>query len=244
MAKQKGIIRLHGTLGGINFYDRLGEPLARESGGGFNSQSAKKYPRIQEQITEMTAASITNKIFKRSFRSLMLDYKDGTLHYRLQSFFMRVKDLDLVSARGQRTVGKGMAHPYAQRLLLDFNFTPKRSLLINGQLEFDWASHELTVSRFDIADAGMPKTADAIGLVLLTVRFDFEALQYVTQKSTPLMLGRDFNSHTFSLQTAALSLGNGLRFAMLRVAYYQEVNGDYYILPGDGQFGLGVVAVE
>lgn len=243
MARQKGIVRLHGTLGGINFYDRSGESLARGSGGGFNKHSAKKYRRIQEQIEEMTAASVTNKVFKQSFISLLTGYRDGTLHYRLQSLFMRIKDLDTLSGRGQRTVANGIETPYGKRLLKDFDFTPKRSVLVNGTLAFDWTTYTLTVSQFDIANAGIPNTADVMGLLLLTVRFDFEALTFVTEKSALLELGRDFGGNTFSLQTAALPDGDGLQFAMLRVGYYQQVNGVNYLLPGDGQFGLGIVGV-
>jgi hypothetical protein len=243
MARQTGIVKLQGTLGGINFYNRLGEPLARESGGGFKSNCAKKYPRIQEQITEMTAASITNKFFKHSFRSLLTGYSDGTLHYRLQSFFMRIKDLDSISGRGQRTVANGMATPYGKRLLKDFDFTTKRSLLLNGQLAFDWDTYTLTVSQFDIANAGIPKSADLMGLKLMSVRFDFETFECVREESTLLELFPDFGDDSFTLQTAPLPDGVGVRYVFLRVAYYQQVNGVNYLLPGEGQFGLGVLGV-
>ncbi len=244
MALQTGIIRLKGTLGGINFFERLGEAMARIGGGGFNKESAKKYPRIREQNQEMSAASVTNSCFKRSFIPLMTGYKDGTLHWRLHQLLMKIKDLDTVSKRGERTVANGMGTPYGKRLLKDFDFTPKRTLLLNGQLDFDWATYTLTVSRFDIAAAGIPKTADVMGLLLRTVRFDFERLEFVTETSTLLELGRDFAATSFSLQTAPLPDGDGVRFAILRVAYYQQVNGVNYLLPGDGLFGLGVVGVE
>ena len=243
MARQKGIVQLDGTLGGINFYERMGEKLARVSGGGFNSESSKKYPRIQEQISEMSAASTTNKVFKRTFRQLLVGYKDGTLHYRLQSFFMKVKDLDATSVRGARRVANGIVTPYGKRMLKDFPFTPKRALLLNGELDFDWATHTLSVTRFAISDAGMPRTADLMGLLLLTVRFDFETLKFVKEESSVLELYPDFGDDYFSIQTAPLPDGDGVRFAMLRVEYYQQVNGVNYLLPGDGLFGLGVVDV-
>lgn len=244
MARQKGIVRLKGTLGGINFYERLGEPLARVGGGGFNSQSSEMYPRIRENNDEMANASRTNRVFKQVFRSLLVGYKDGTLHYRLQSFFMRVKDLDTTSVRGQRTVANGMATPYGKRLLTDFDFTPKRSVLLNGQLAFDWTTYTLTVSKFDIRDAGIPANADLMGLTLLSVRFDFERLEWVTAESPMLELYPDFGDDTFTMYTTPLTAGPGERFAMLRVAYYQQVNGANYLLPGDDKFGLGVVGVE
>lgn len=244
MARQTGIIRLKGTLGGINFFERLGQALARISGGGFNKDSINKYPRIKEQTQEMSAASVTNKYFKLTFVSLMTGYTDGTLHRRLQQFLMRIKDLDTISKRGERTVANGIETPYGKRLLTDFDFTPKRPVLLNGTLNFDWATYTLTVSQFDINDAGIPKAADVIGLLLRTVRFDFEQLEFVTETSSLLELRRDFAASTFELQTVPLPDGNGVRFAMLRVAYYQQVNGVNYLVPGDGLFGLGVLGVE
>lgn len=75
MARQKGIIRLKGTVGGVNFYNNRYGDLARESGGGFDSNSSKKYPRIKENNDEMGMASKVNKVFKRSFMDLCLGYK-------------------------------------------------------------------------------------------------------------------------------------------------------------------------
>lgn len=41
MAKQEGLIRLRGTIDGVNFYFRKGKPIARKAGGGFNGASIK-----------------------------------------------------------------------------------------------------------------------------------------------------------------------------------------------------------
>lgn len=243
MARQKGIVRLKGTIYDLNFYERLGESLVRRSGGGFHSESGNKYPLIRGNMDEMGSTSTTNARFRRAFLPLLTGYKDGTLHYRLQTLFLKIKNLDTDSARGDRRVAKGIATPYGQRLLKDFEFTTKRPVLLNGQLAFDWNTYTLNLTDFDIKDATIPKSADLMGLLLLAVRFDFETLRYVTESSPFLSLGRDFDNDGFSLQTAPLPDGPGLRMVFLRVAYYQEVNGEHYLLPGDDQFGLGILGV-
>lgn len=243
MARQKGIIRMAGTIDGLNFYDSKYGDLIRESGGGFNSTSSKKYPRIKENNDEMGMASKVNGVFKRSFADMLLGYKDGTLHYRLQSLFMSIKDLDAISERGKRHVAIGMATDYGKRLLKDFKFTPKRSPLLHGRLDFDWDTHTLTVSQFDIQAVGMPEGADLMGLELLTVNFNFELLEYDTERSALLELHRDFGDSEFSLQTEILPNGPGIRYAMLRVAFYQQVNGVNYFLKGGDGFGLGIVSI-
>lgn len=243
MAKQKGIIRITGTIGGLNFYSSRNEDLIRKSGGGFNSASSKKYPRIKENNDEMGMASKVNGVFKRSFANMLLGYKDGSMHYRLQSLFMSIKDLDTLSERGKRRVAIGMATDYGKRLLKDFKFTLKRTPLLNGRFDFDWSTYTLTVSNFNIQAVGMPEGADLMGLELLTVNFDFELLEYVTERSALLELYRDFEATDFSLQTAILPIETDVRYAMLRVAFYQEVNGIHYFLKGGEGFGLGIVAI-
>ena len=46
MATYRGIIFIKGTIGGINFYDRLGKPTLREGGGGFTREAIKNSPRM------------------------------------------------------------------------------------------------------------------------------------------------------------------------------------------------------
>jgi len=63
MARQKGIVKLDGTLGGLNFYTRIGEPLARASGGGFTTDSMKRSVLMRGNTSEMGLASTANKVF-------------------------------------------------------------------------------------------------------------------------------------------------------------------------------------
>lgn len=245
MARQKGIIRVSGTINGLNFYNspNYGD-LIRIGGGGFKSDSSKKYPRIKENNLEMGMASKVNARFKRSFSDLMIGFKDGSLHHRLQSLFMDIKNLDGISVRGQRTVAIGISSDYGKRLLKDFEFTPKRPVLLNGRFDFDWNDYTLNVSQFNIQSVDMPRNADVLGLELLTVDFNFESLSYATERSSLLELHRDFGDSSFSLQTAPLATHAGIRYAMLRVAFYQQVNGVNYLLKGAEGFGLGIVSVD
>ena len=243
MARQTGIIKVKGTIGGINFYESRGKELAREAGGGFNSESNKKHEVIAHWNSEMGAASTANAAFRKVFRNFIHGYKDGTLPQRLQSLFMSIKDLDTTSERGKRRVGNGIEHPYAKRLLKDFDFTPKRPYLLNAQLHFDWASNTLTVTNFDIRGADIPRTADFMGLQLMSVLFDFHTLEHVSAQSDFLELPPDFVSTNFIMTVPALPDGPGTRLVFLRVGYYQQVSGVNYLLPGDGKFGLGIVGL-
>ncbi|HXJ98937.1 MAG TPA: hypothetical protein VNJ50_08830 [Gelidibacter sp.] len=244
MARQKGIVKLDGTLGGVNFYKREGEHLARVSGGGFNSESIKRSALMRGNSSEMGLASVVNKVFKQSFRSLWLDKNYGSVHYRLQSLFMEIKNLDEVSVFGKRCVAEGMATDYGKRLLKDFRFQEGSGVLLSGKLAFDWTTPRMTVSGFDMERMELPDGVDLLGVQLLTVCFDFETLDFSFQLSGLLELFRDFGDDHFSLETAPLNASDpGVRYAMLRLAHYQQVNGTNYLMRGDAGIRYGFVSV-
>jgi len=71
MAKQKGMIPLVGTIGGINFYYLNGKPVARAAGGGFNGKAIKTKSRMQrvlENASEFGHCSKVNKAFRMALR--------------------------------------------------------------------------------------------------------------------------------------------------------------------------------
>ena len=67
MARQKGLIKLVGTIDGINFYVRKGTPVARKAGGGFTSERVKHSPalvRTRENSREFGHVSKFKKLFR------------------------------------------------------------------------------------------------------------------------------------------------------------------------------------
>jgi|SRR5690554_315377 len=246
MAKQGGIIFLKGTIGGINFYDRLGVPTAREAGGGFTREAIKNgenMVRVREINSEFGICSRVNKCFKQAIRPVLIGYKDGTLHSRLMTLFLDIKDCDSFSIRGQRHVALGMASSKGKDLLKAFSFTPKRSALFPCKYEFNWANYEFSVSGFKAREVGFPKDSHYMEVLVGLVRFDFETRQYEQVFEAPLVIDRDFSGDTFSISMSGIPGGSGALIAVARVSFYQTVNGESYLLAGGGAFGIEVVGV-
>jgi len=243
MAKQRGMLLIDGTLGGLNFYYRKGVPTVRVAGGGFNRKAIKTSPRmvrIREQNSEFANCSKVNKEFKNAIRPFLAGYKDGRLHSRLMQLFLSIRDCDTVSARGKREVWQGISNEHGKRLLGNFVFTPKRPQLLPCTYVFDWTTLEFKANHFDVSKLRFPDGADYLEVGLGVIRFDFERLTYSTEWATPLMIDRTFNDTSFSLGIANAPSGIGQLIAIVRVAFYQNVNGKPYLLPGDGAFGLSV----
>lgn len=249
MAKQTGIIRLEGTLGGINFYFRKGKAVARKAGGGFNGESIKNSPtmeRVRENNTEFGDCSKVKKCLKASLHPFLHQYKEGELHARMMQVLQQIKACDTVSVRGKRNVGAGIGTPMGELLFRKFVFTPKRSVskTLMGSGFFDWDTFSYTVSRFAIKNVRFARSATHFEVSVGVLNFDFKTLDYTLFMGTALLVGRDFDASTFSLSPTDLPVGSGRQFAFVGLKFYQEVNGVLYLLQDEGAVGLEVVGIR
>lgn len=247
MAKQKGIVFLEGTIGGVNFYYREGVPTARVAGGGFTKEAIKygsNMVRVRESNNEFGMCAVVNKTFKQAIRPFLLGYKDGSLHSRLMQLFLKIKDCDVVSARGERRVFLGLSDAVGKAIMKAFVFTPKRAMLLSCSYGFDWDGLLFSASGFNINEVVFPLKADYMEVVFGVLRFDFETLSYTRVIAAPLLIGRDYTGDGFDILIDELPGGTGILFGMLRVAFYQEVNGVRYLLSGANNFGVEVVSVR
>jgi hypothetical protein len=84
MAKQQGIILLKGTMGGISFYKRNGQHLARKAAGPDRSRimNDPNFERTRENNTEFAGVQVSASAFSKIFHSVK-NFKDVTFHGRL-----------------------------------------------------------------------------------------------------------------------------------------------------------------
>jgi len=150
MARQKGIIKLEGTLDGLNFYNQLGMSRVRENGSEFK--------------TCMTSV----KYFKLGLQPISYQFKDTLLHQRLVQLFTRIKVFDSVSERGQRTVGIGLQSAAGKKLLHRYVLTSGDGLdsVLRQGFEADWQLNGFRIAAFDMAAVRFPKATATAPLEL------------------------------------------------------------------------------
>lgn len=246
MAKQVGPLFFKGTMRGINYYFREGEPLARRAGGGFSRKNIKESPnmeKVRKSNSEFAHCSKVNKAFKLALQPYLSRYKDGTFHYRLMQLFLNIKDCDTVSERGRRSVGEGIATTTGQQLVKDFIFTPERPHLFTGDSEFEWNPPQFKVSNFKLTDANWPNEADYMEISVGLLRFDFETLAYGHVFADPLVIGGDFQKDSFSIACPDLPGGEGMLFSAVRVSFYRTVDGERHRVPESGHTGVRIMSV-
>ena len=246
MAKQIGPIVVTGTYDGVNYYIREGEALARTAGGGFTRErilKGRNMERVKEGYTEFAGCSKVNRAFKTAVKPFLSGYRDGTLHRRLMQLFLKIKDADLCSERGKRSVHQGISSPEGQALLKDFVFTPQKSALFYCHYVFDRETLTFSVHDFNVHQAGFPAAASRMQVTFGVVRFNFESLAYQQVISNPIVIDRESPDASFEIALGALPEGSGVLFAVVRVSFEETVAGKRVMMTGGEGFGIEVMEV-
>tara|TARA_A100000171_G_C2139555_1_gene153643 strand:- start:2645 stop:3409 length:765 start_codon:yes stop_codon:yes gene_type:complete len=249
MARQKGIIKLEGTIGDVSFYKSKDGYLAREK-GGVDAERIKNDPafqRTRENGSEFGRAGKAGKTLRTALRLLIQNASDGKVASRLTKEMMRVLKTDATSNRGERTVSGG-----EQALLkgFDFNVTGKLAATLYAQYEVDLdrAAGTSSISFDDFIPANtiaFPGGATHMKLVAGLAEVDFinEAFLFERAESGMIVLGQN-PVQGLSLD-AAFTADSALDlFLVLGIEFYQDVNGNMYPLKNGSYNPLAIVANE
>jgi hypothetical protein len=249
MARQKGIIKLKGTIGDITFYKTKDGHLAREK-GGIEASRIKNDPafqRTRENGSEFGRAGTAGKILRTSLRSLLVNSADGRMVSRLTQAMVKVIQADMISVRGLRNVIDGEAE-----LLTGFEFNIRgklgTSLFAPFVAAIDRASGAISVDLDSFIPVNMiaaPSGTTHYKIISAGAEIDFEAETFVEAHSETAILPWD------AVATVPISQVNGVTpgstkplFLALGVEFYQEVNGQMYALKNGAYNPLALVQVS
>ena len=249
MAKQRGIIKLSGTIGDISFYKSQDGYLAREK-GGVEADRIKNDPafaRTRENGQEFGMAAKSGKLVRDAFRPLMMRASDGRVVSRLTKLMSDIRKLDTSSARGERSVAVAIADQPAKDLLKGFNFNVRSILnsILYRPFTVDTATGVIEV--IDLVPANhiaAPSGATHVALTGAWGKVNFQDNQFNVELSNTVNLPIDATTTTVTLTPNQAPGGTGTDAFLLMVEFFQEVNGNQYSL-NDGLYNaLSVVDVE
>ena len=247
MAKQKGIIKLEGSIGDISFYKgRDGNFMARTK-GGISADRIKNDPafeRTRENGQEFGKAGKAGKLLRTAFREIIKNNKDSRMSNRLTQEMMKVIRADTTNLRGERVV-----LPDHIRLIKGFDFNETAKLSTVMSLPFTLAvnrtegSVSLVFPAFVPANSiVMPGGATHARLILGTSEIDFTIGTYLTtsaQSSMVLISGEE--QAQITLDCEITETGTLPLLIVLGVEFYQEVNGQQYPLRNGTFNALSIV---
>lgn len=249
MARQKGIIKLKGTIGDITFYKTQDGHLARERGGIDADRIANDpaFQRTRENGSEFGRAGKAGRLLRTAFRSSLLNVADNRMVSRLTRAMVNVIQADATSERGLRNVVDGEAE-----LLIGFEFNIRgklgTSLFAPYVAAIDRAAGEIKVDLAPFNPTNMisaPRGTTHFKIISAGAEVDFELETYVIANSESAVLPWT------SVPTLAESQVNVVTpastkplFLVLGVEFYQEINGQMYALKNGAFNPLSLVAVS
>ena len=249
MARQKGIIKLKGTIGDITFYKTQDGHLAREKGGIDASRIASDpaFQRTRENGSEFGRAGKAGKLLRTAFRPLLLNSADGRMVSRLTQRMVKVIQADLVSDRGLRNVIDGEAE-----LLFGFEFNIRgklgTSLFAPFVASIDRVAGEIKVDLVSFIPANMiaaPSGTTHFKIISGGAEVDFETETFVVSSSETAILPWD-NSATAAINqvNAVTPASTKPLFLAVGVEFYQEINEQMYPLKNGAFNPLSLAKVD
>ncbi|RYD94891.1 MAG: hypothetical protein EOP50_08855 [Sphingobacteriales bacterium] len=249
MAKQRGIIKLKGTIGDITFYKSQDGYVAREKGGVDAKRIATDpaFQRTRENGAEFGRAGKASRMLRTALNPLLINSKDSKMVGRLTREMVKVIQADAINERGLRNVIDGEAE-----LLLGFEFNIRGKLGTTLYAPFtatiDRALGTLKVDFDPFVPANMinaPSGATHFKITTGGAEIDFEAETYVIQTSETAILPWD------STPTVAIAHSNAVTpastkplFVALGIVFYQEVNTQMYPLKNGAFNPMALVKVS
>ena len=249
MAKQKGIIKLDGTIGGITFYKSQDGYLAREKGGVSGDRIANdpNFQRTRENGEEFRRAGKAGKLLRNSIRAMLQNASDSRMVSHLTQKMVEVIQEDATNPRGQRNVIDGEAELLEG---FEFNISGKLGTTLYAPYTstIDRVAGTLAVSIPAFVPLNMiaaPGGSTHFKIVSAGTEVDFENETYVVATSETAVLPWDTTA------TAVINLSNAVTansthplFLTLGIEFYQEVNGQMYPLKNGAYNALALVKVD
>jgi hypothetical protein len=249
MAKQRGIIKLKGTIGDITFYKTQDGHVARERGGIEASRIATDpvFQRTRENGAEFGRAGKSGKLLRTAIRPLLLNASDSRMVSRLTREMVRVLQADATNERGLRNVVDGELGFLTG---FDFNIRGKlgTTLYTPFTVSSDRATGALAVDLPSFVPINMiaaPSGTTHFKIVSAGAEVDFGAQNFVVATSETAILPWDSTSTAAINQVNTVTAGStNPLFLVLGIEFYQQVNGQMYTLKNGAFNALTIVLVD
>ncbi len=250
MARQNGIIKLKGTIGGITFYKSKEGNFAREKGGLDAKRIATDpaFARTRENGAEFGRAGNAGKLVRKALRNVMQNASDSRVTSRLTQEMMKVVKADATSVRGMRNVLDGELE-----LLTGFEFNVNASLSNTLFAEFltniDRATGVLDVQMPPFISAeGIAAPAGAthfkISIGGAAIDFETQEIESLTDSTGIIPFSNDIMAAPILLSVVLTASSTDPLFLALGIEFFQEVNGQFYSLKNGAYNGLALVKIS
>lgn len=248
MAKQKGILKFEGTIGGMTFYESQDGSLVREKGGVSGERIAKdpRFARTRENNEEFANAGKGGKYITDALRTLMKNVADNRVTGRLTKVMTDLVKLDAVNIRGKRVPAEGVKLDAGLAMLKGFNFNIKA---IMGSILFkpyvlDKANGSVTINGLSpLNDIAWP-----LGATHFKLGFTVAIINLATGENKVVTSSTDYTELKPEPIDRGLVLqmpeGEGIKLYILRIEFTQMMNNAHYSLKNGSYNAMSIIDVE
>jgi hypothetical protein len=249
MARQTGLIKIKGTLDNVNFYKTKDGDLARmkTSVDANRIKNDPSFERTRENNEEFGNSANAGKLVRDAVRPMALNASDGKVVSRLTQVMTRIKNMDTTSVRGKRNVGEGILDPNALLMIkgVEFNREALLSAILFKPFAVDTATGEIVITNLiPQMDIVWPQGATHIQLTAGFASVDFTNGDKDLQISPAVNLPIDGTQSTVVLTPATAPTVAGTNLHLLKIEFFQEVNGVQYTLKNGAYNALKIVDVQ
>ncbi|MEO8150837.1 MAG: hypothetical protein ABI723_24605 [Bacteroidia bacterium] len=246
MAKQKSVLKVEGTLDDLTFYKSGDGYLVKTKSAISKSriQNDPSFARTRENDAEFGSAAHSGKLLRDTSRTMMKSASDGRVTSRLTRILMLILKMDTTSARGEHNVGIGITLPTAMVLLKGFEFNIRSQIksVLFKPYSVDTISGKISINNLvPKTDVGHPEGATHLSLSGAFENVDFATGVNAIEYSNVVTLPIDSAATTVTLSPAGVPAGAGTKIYLLKIEFFQQVNGVLYEL-NNGAFNALVIA--
>ncbi|WP_144281613.1 hypothetical protein [Chryseobacterium echinoideorum] len=165
MATYESFIKLNGTIGDLVFYNLNGKNIVRRK-SGFNKTAYKKspsYEKVRQNSSEFGHCSKVGKAIRACLSEYISEAHDPLLYQKFAKTMTAIKDCDITSDKGSRTVKSGLKTNPGKRVLQEFQFGSIASVPQNIQIFLGLWDKNLSLG----------KETDADEMDIVTLKMDY-----------------------------------------------------------------------
>ncbi|MCZ4407268.1 hypothetical protein O3Q51_00500 [Cryomorphaceae bacterium 1068] len=249
MGRQSGVIRIRGKVGNLTFTQSEDghEVRLSTSLNGDKMRKDRRFIRTRENWAEFARAGKAAKLIRQAFAIQTRQISDRRGYPRLVTQTLKVVKSDPVNGRGERVITQGDFN-----YLLGYEFNQRQTmsgvLKVPVDVAIDPAAGTVNIDLPEmLPEVGVaaPEGTTHIRLAAAAAELDWENLVFTNDvvESTDILYG----NQTEAPQTLSLTLPAGSTHTLavaLGVWFYQEVNGQLYILNDGVKNAMALVGID
>jgi hypothetical protein len=248
MARQTGLLKIKGTLDNVTFYKSKDGHIAKMKTSVDAARIANDpaFARTRENGKEFGNSASAGKLLRDSLRNITVNVSSTNNVSRITQIMSQIKNQDTTSIRGQRNVGVGIANAAAKALLKGFDFNP--SAMLGSMLYKPYvlapATGVITIAGFVPAtDLTWPNGATHVSITggFLNINFATNAVDF--KLTNVVNLASVAAGSNVTLTPTAVPAGTGTKIFLLKIEYFQQVNGLQYSLKNGSYNCLKIIEV-